>query len=143
MSNLFQPFTLDEDAQLKAMFEQHFTDWSTPLSDPLKWYTEDVVVFDMIPPLSPHIGKAAFLQGATDGFYSKMESVKFSLKELIRLKHIGDVAWMEAIVHGVALPKDGGANLELDIRMTQIWVKHNGTWLIVHEHVSVPLEAPS
>ena len=33
-----------------------------------------------------------------------------------------------------------GKAMELDIRHTAIWEKRGGKWLIVHEHVSAPLQ---
>jgi ketosteroid isomerase-like protein len=35
--------------------------------------------------------------------------------------------------------KDGKA-MDLDVRHTAIWEKRGGKWLIVHEHVSAPLQ---
>jgi ketosteroid isomerase-like protein len=33
-----------------------------------------------------------------------------------------------------------GKGLEADTRQTAIWEKRGGKWLIVHEHVSVPMQ---
>lgn len=47
------------------------------------------------------------------------------------------MALTEVLVHGAAPLKTGGA-FEVDVRQTQVWVRHNGKWLILHEHNSVP-----
>ena len=41
------------------------------------------------------------------------------------------------------MTKKSGAKDELDFRWTVIWDKEGTDWLIIHEHVSVPMGAPA
>jgi ketosteroid isomerase-like protein len=50
-----------------------------------------------------------------------------------------DVAWMTLTFH-LSLAMKNGAAMELDCRHTAIWEKRRGKWLIVHEHVSTPIQ---
>lgn len=129
------------DAEFKAMLDRHYADWSTPLNNPEKWYVDDVLVFDLIPPFQPYRGRDRYVAGALKEFYDKMTSVTFTAKQVLRITRIDDMALTEVIVHGSTAPKAGG-QMELDVRQTQVWVKRDGKWQIIHEHNSVPMAAP-
>jgi ketosteroid isomerase-like protein len=47
-------------------------------------------------------------------------------------------AWATATGHGT-LTKKTGAKEDLDFRWTVLWDKEGSDWLIIHEHVSVPM----
>jgi ketosteroid isomerase-like protein len=51
----------------------------------------------------------------------------------------GNLAWGTGEVHMDVTMKDG-TKLPLDTRWTLVWEKRGKDWLIVHEHVSVPLQ---
>ena len=127
--------------EFKAMLERCYADWSTPLNHPEKWYADDVLVFDLIPPFPPYRGRDRYVASALKEFYEKMTSVTFTAKEVLRIVCIDDMALTEVIVHGSTQPKVG-EQMEMDIRQTQVWVKRDGKWLIIHEHNSVPMPAP-
>ena len=56
----------------------------------------------------------------------------------LRVTRRGDVAWTTLTFHMTIKLKSGGGQ-EIDARHTAIWERRGGRWLIVHEHVSVPL----
>ena len=62
----------------------------------------------------------------------------FTPHDDLRVVRHGDVAWTTLTFHLSAVLKDGGG-LVLDGRHTAIWERRDGRWLIVHEHLSVPL----
>jgi ketosteroid isomerase-like protein len=51
----------------------------------------------------------------------------------------GNTAWATALYHGVGKKKDGSKDDVMHIRVTNIWEKRAGQWVIVHEHASVPM----
>jgi len=132
---------LTDYKEFKAILEDHYADWSTPLNNPKKWYADDVLVFDLLPPFVPYRSSEEYVAGVQKEFYNKMSEVKFTAKDILRVTQMGDMVLTEVIVHGSAKQKNGG-KLELDVRQTQVWVRRNGKWLIVHEHNSVPMMPP-
>ena len=54
----------------------------------------------------------------------------------------GKEAWTTATFRADAVTKEG-ASQSLQGRWTAVWEKRGNDWLIVHEHTSVPLPAPS
>jgi ketosteroid isomerase-like protein len=52
----------------------------------------------------------------------------------------GNMAWTTAMLHMKAVTKSGEKQ-DFDARWTLIWEQRSSKWRIVHEHVSVPLEA--
>ena len=51
----------------------------------------------------------------------------------------GNIAFSHFIVHVSGKRTDGGA-MEHNARVTHVYEKMNGKWLIVHEHISVPID---
>ncbi len=51
----------------------------------------------------------------------------------------GDLYWGTATVHLDITPKQGNP-MTLDVRWTVVWQKQGRQWLVVHEHVSAPLQ---
>lgn len=51
----------------------------------------------------------------------------------------GNLYWGTATVHVDITPKQGNP-MTLDVRWTVLWQKRGKQWLIVHEHVSAPLQ---
>lgn len=50
-----------------------------------------------------------------------------------------DAAWSWAIMH-VAFRVKGGAAIDLLVRVTDIWLKLDGRWCVIHEHASLPVD---
>jgi ketosteroid isomerase-like protein len=52
---------------------------------------------------------------------------------------VGDIAYGHKIQHGHFTAKDGTKS-ELVVRVTDVYRRISGKWLIVQEHVSVPVD---
>lgn len=50
-----------------------------------------------------------------------------------------NAAWSWAIMHVVFRPK-GGAEIDLVVRVTDVWRKSDGQWRAIHEHTSFPVD---
>jgi ketosteroid isomerase-like protein len=51
----------------------------------------------------------------------------------------GNLAYSDSFQHHLAKTKAGGSH-DLTVRVTDVYRKSGGKWLIVQEHVSVPMD---
>ncbi|MEV5834704.1 nuclear transport factor 2 family protein [Nocardia sp. NPDC052112] len=103
-------------------------------------YTTDVVSFDVEPPLQ-HVGIAAKLENWAK-VYLFFESVTYEVRDLTFT--VGDdVAFGHAFARLSGTLKNGAATSGMWVRVTYGMRKINGTWLIAHDQVSVPLDIQS
>jgi ketosteroid isomerase-like protein len=127
----------DFKARMQALFEA----WSA--LDPAKaapFYAKDADLdFYDIAPLKYH-SWAEYADGVKTQF-APFSSAKFTVGDDVRTRQVGNTAWGTATWHGDLLKKDG-SKLALDGRYTCVWEKRGSEWLLVHEHMSVPLGPP-
>jgi uncharacterized protein (TIGR02246 family) len=106
----------------------------------VKYYSPDIVVFDLPTPRQ-YVGEKAWKEDWQGVFASAAGAGKLDVQDLV--VHVsGDMAYSHAIDHYVT---DGpnGAKSELFLRATDVYQKQGGKWVIVHEHLSVPLDMTS
>ncbi|WP_027341464.1 YybH family protein [Hamadaea tsunoensis] len=103
-------------------------------------YTADVVSFDVEPPLQ-HVGIDAKLKNWSTVF-AVFESVTYEVRDLT-LAIGGDVAFGHAFARLSGTLKNGTATGGMWVRLTYGLRKIEGTWLIAHDQVSVPLDVRS
>jgi len=96
----------------------------------------DLVFFD----IAPHkfTGWSEYEKGVTQ-LLAPYRSLGGSLNDDLAVKVHGNLAWSTGTVKMVGVRKDGKPDDVLNLRMTGIWERRQGTWLLVHEHVSVAL----
>ncbi|MCX0271333.1 nuclear transport factor 2 family protein [Nocardia zapadnayensis] len=100
-------------------------------------YTPDVVSFDVEPPLQ-HAGIAAKLANWAKVF-QLLDNVTYEIRD--RAFTIGeDVAFGHAFARLGGTLKTGAAMSGMWVRVTFGLRKIDGTWLIAHDQVSVPLD---
>jgi uncharacterized protein (TIGR02246 family) len=103
-------------------------------------YTTDVVSFDVEPPLQ-HVGIAAKLENWAKVFLF-FESVTYEVRDLTFT--VGDdVAFGHAFARLRGVLKNGAATSGMWVRVSYGMRKIDGTWLIAHDQVSVPLDIAS
>ncbi|HLZ74117.1 YybH family protein [Phenylobacterium sp.] len=104
----------------------------------MSYYThEGLFVFDVVPPRQ-YVGWAAYKKDWDDLFAGFPGPVSFALSDL-SITVAGDVAYGHSIQDSHFTAKDGGKT-ELVVRVTDVYRKVGGKWLIVQEHVSVPVD---
>ncbi|TQM33167.1 ketosteroid isomerase-like protein [Nocardia bhagyanarayanae] len=103
-------------------------------------YTSDVVSFDVEPPLQ-HVGIAAKLENWVRVF-SIFETVTYEVRDLTFTVG-GDVAFGHAFARLSGTLKNGAATSGMWVRVTYGMRRIDGTWLIAHDQVSVPLDIAS
>ncbi|WP_052314527.1 YybH family protein [Nocardia thailandica] len=100
-------------------------------------YTADVVSFDAEPPLQ-HVGIAAKLDNWARVF-DFFETVDYEVRDLTFT--VGeDVAFGHAFARLRGTLRDGTQAAGMWVRVTYGMRKIEGTWLIAHDQVSVPLD---
>lgn len=98
--------------------------------------TEDLVVFDVVPPLS-YVGWTSF-QKDWQGFFDGFKSISVYDWNDMHVEAVGDLGWMRAMVHIVGTLQDGKP-LDMTFRDTAIFKRVNQRWVVVHDHGSVPI----
>jgi ketosteroid isomerase-like protein len=73
---------------------------------------------------------------------NKYSHFRFLYNDDLRVFRKGDVAWA-SVSFRVTGRSAGGEAFDKDGRVTLVWARENGKWLIVHEHVSSPRITPS
>ncbi len=131
------------EAEFKSIITRYYSAWSS--LDPDKaaeFYAKDAdIVFYDIAPLK-YNGWAEYKEGVKKNFTEQVVSGSGSLvpKDDLNVTRRGNIVWTTVTFHLSGKLKAGGA-MELDARHTAIWELRGGKWLIVHEHVSTPLQS--
>jgi len=126
------------EAEIRAIIER----WSEALrvrdlDRMMASYETCVVAFDATPPLQ-RVGIDDYRE-AWRGWLATLEGpIDHELRELA-ICAAGAVAFSHALVHIAATQKSGRRG-DVWLRWTAGWRKLDGAWLVVHEHVSAPLE---
>jgi uncharacterized protein (TIGR02246 family) len=103
-------------------------------------YSADIVSFDIEPPLQ-HVGIEAKLNNWAPVF-TFFENVTYDVRDLT-LTVGDDVAFGHAFARLSGTLKNGTTTGGMWVRVTYCLRKIDGTWLIVHDQVSVPLDIAS
>ena len=94
-------------------------------------------VFDVTPPREV-VGWDNYRKDWQQLFAAFPGPVKFSISDLV-ISTAGTVAYSHRIDHPQFTQKDGSKH-ELTARVTDVYRRIHGEWLIVQEHVSVPVD---
>jgi len=134
------PARADAAADIRALDDRFVAAFKAKDVDAImKVYAPDqtLIVFDVVPPRQ-YVGAAAYRKdwqtflGSFDGPITV---------ELTDLDVVADrnLAYSHSIQHVAGTDKQG-KKLDLTVRVTDVYKKARGRWLIVHEHVSVPVD---
>jgi uncharacterized protein (TIGR02246 family) len=129
----------DEDAirALESRFAAAFN--AKDVDAIMKEYVPDesLVVFDVVPPRQ-YVGADAYRKDWQDFFATIKGLPKFDISDL----HVAAdslLGYSHSIQH-VTGTDTKGQPIDLTVRVTDVYRKIDGNWLIVHEHVSVPVD---
>ena len=103
-------------------------------------FAKDVVSFDIVPPLET-AGADTFVTHWQQFFGSHQGPIHVEFPD-VRIAAGDDVAFSYC-VHRIKGTLKNGQATDWWLRWTACYRKINGTWLIVHEHVSVPTDLKS
>ena len=103
-------------------------------------YAPDMVSFDIEPPLQ-HVGAEAKWQNWMGFFTVYQRPVRYQTRDLTVT--VGDdVAFAHGLNHVTGTLQNGNG-VDYWVRWTACFRRIDGTWLIAHDHVSVPLDVAS
>jgi uncharacterized protein (TIGR02246 family) len=103
-------------------------------------YAPDIVSFDIVPPLR-HVGAEAKRQQWVDVFATYQPPLGYELRDVTII--VGDdVAFCHSL-NRVSGTLRNGHRSDFWLRWTACFRKMDGTWLIAHDQVSVPVDLQS
>lgn len=98
---------------------------------------DELFVFDVTPPRQ-HVGWADYKKDWEDLFAAYPGPLHDEVRDL-QIHVASDVAYGHHIESGYFTRRDG-SRLDIAVRVSDVYRKRNGKWLIVQEHVSVPVD---
>jgi uncharacterized protein (TIGR02246 family) len=134
------PARADARADIRALEERFVAAFKAKDVDAImKVYAPDqtLVVFDVVPPRQ-YVGAAAYRKDWQTFFDSFEGPITVELTDL-------DVAADRNLAYSRSIQRVAGTDkhgkkLDLTVRVTDVYKKAGGRWLIIHEHVSVPVD---
>jgi len=122
----------------KAYLQKVWDGWSTlDPSNAAKYYATGPHVFFDIAPLK-YNSWDEYAKGVL-GIVAGYKSAKFTLNDDVAIHPHGDLVWVTATVAEQMTTKAGKVEMG-NFRWTAILENQDGKWLIVHEHVSAPIQ---
>ena len=127
------------DQELRVLVPKIVASWET--FDPAKiepYYATDAdfTYFDLAP--LKYNNWAEYRAGAQKGLFEPNTSIKAKINDDLRVHSRGKFAWA-TFTFGADITNKQGATTHLDARWTMVLEKRAKGWIVVHEHVSVPL----
>lgn len=134
-----QAQTKDEQA-IRALENQFMAAFNAKDVDAImKVYApgDELFVFDLVPPRA-YLGWDAYKKDWQTFMAGTPGPIKADLSDLSIMSD-GKIAYGHSIQHGTWTNPDGSPG-EMTVRVTDVYRKIGGKWLIVQEHVSVPID---
>jgi ketosteroid isomerase-like protein len=98
---------------------------------------KNLFVFDVVPPRQ-YVGWEAYKKDWKATFEAFPGPIAFSISDL-SITVVGGVAYGHSVQES-HLTKSDGSKFDMTVRVTDVYRKMHGRWLIVQEHVSVPVD---
>ena len=134
------PARADAGADIRALEERFVAAFKAKDVDAImKVYApgQTLVVFDVVPPRQ-YVGAAAYRKDWQTFFGSFEGPITVELSNL-DVAADRNLAYSHSIQRVAGTDKQG-KKLDLTVRVTDVYKKTRGRWLIIHEHVSVPVD---
>jgi ketosteroid isomerase-like protein len=129
----------NDDATFRKLTDDYCVAWSSRNTDnAAKFYARDSdLIFYDVTPFSYH-GWKEYVPGVHKALFDNAAEAKLTAGKDLRVTRRGNVAWTTVPMHFYEKTKDGKV-MEAELRYTGIWEKRGSNWLLVHEHLSVPM----
>lgn len=127
------------EQELRVLVPKIVASWETMDFSKIEPYyaaDADLTYFDLAP--LKYNNWAEYHAGAQKGLFDPNTSIKLKVNDDLRVHSRGNLAWATFTFGGDITPKQGAAS-HLDGRWTMVLEKRAKGWIVVHEHVSVPL----
>ena len=128
-----------DKAQIEALYDKYIKAFNAKDVDTIMslYSTKDLFVFDVVPPRE-YPNWDAYKKDWQEVFAAFPGPVQNKMSD-VSITVAGPVAYAHNIQTGQFTDKDG-KKVDLVVRVTDVFRKINGKWLIVQEHVSVPVD---
>jgi uncharacterized protein (TIGR02246 family) len=103
----------------------------------MSFYSQDVVSFDIVPPLR-YLGAEAFRKVWEEVFFVYQGPIGYEMHDLTIT--VGDDVAFTYSLNRISGTMNTGQKTDLWLRWTACFRKINGKWLIVHHQNSVPVD---
>ena len=100
-------------------------------------YADDLVAFDVVPPLR-YVGADAYRRRWQETFAAYAGPLDYELRD-VQITVEGDLAFLHSLNH-VQGTLVSGQRTDVWLRWTACLRRIEGVWLVVHGHVSVPVD---
>jgi|SRR5262249_36030533 len=130
---------LTDESTFHKLMDEYCAAWSAGNADaPAKFYAqnENLVYYDLAP--FAYHGWKEYHEGVKKEFLEGAETIKLTPGKDLKVTRHGLMAWTTSTIHLYEKTKDGKTT-DVDLRYTGIWEKRGAKWLLVHEHLSVPM----
>jgi ketosteroid isomerase-like protein len=129
----------NDDAIFRKLTDDYCAAWSAGnTDDAAKFYAQDNdLIFYDVTPFSYH-GWKEYVPGVHKALLDSAAEVKLTAGKDLKVTRRGNVTWTTVPMHFYEKTKDGKV-METELRYTGIWEKRGSNWLLVHEHISVPM----
>ena len=129
------------EANDEARVRELIADWTAgvrakDVDRVISHYAADVVSFDLAPPLQ-YVGREALRKSLSEWFRTFQGSIGYDVRDLT-ITAGDDVAFCRSLNRIIGKRTDG-TETDVWVRATVGCRKIDGTWMIAHEHASVPL----
>ena len=128
-----------DTANFRKLIDNYCTAWSSGNPDKAaKFYAqEDGRIFYDLAPFS-YSSWREYRVGVQKNFFDNVSSASLTAGKDLKVSRRGTVAWTTVPMH-LSMKTKVGKSVEAEVRSTGIWEKRGTSWLLVHEHLSVPM----
>ena len=128
-----------EENTLRALVPKIIASWETldiSKIEPNYAADADFAYFDLVP--MKYNNWAEYRVGVQKALFEPNRSIKLRLNDDLGVHRRGSLAWA-TVTFGADIVNKQGAASHFDGRWTMVLEKRAHAWIVVHEHVSVPL----
>ena len=126
----------DETAIRKRLEERALVIGARDARAALRYYSDDVVNFDLAPPLAQR-GREATDPAELQGWFDTWDGPIGLEFDQLDVRAAGDLAFAFGLLHMTGKRTDG-SDTDIWARFTACLERRSGAWMIVHEHQSFP-----
>ena len=126
-----------------AQIRKGAEEWAKAIHDKdvgrvMSHYAPHVLTFDLAPPLQ-YKGPAAARKQALAAWFTTWDGpIGYEIRDL-EIETGGDIAFAHSL-NRISGTKTDGEKTDVWVRSTVGYRKIDGTWLVIHEHASVPFD---
>jgi len=133
--------TEESNASNKAEIMETINNWvkairAKDVNAVMSHYSPDILLFDLAPPLQ-YVGGDEYRKNWNEWFATWQGQIGYEIQNLSIT--VSDDGAFRHSLNRISGNRTNGEETDVWVRATACYRKSDGTWLITHEHVSVPL----